>query len=318
MKTCLITGGAGNLGCQLTWAFTDRFDRIALFDVADGPVGLIAPFAVYEKVDLTDEEQTSRLIAHYQPNVVIHLASLLSGSCERDRRLGWKVNMGATFSLLEIVSQCCNAMFVFASSVATFGSDLPSIVSDDSPQWPDGLYGVTKMAAERLGVYYHRQHGLDFRCLRLPTTISRFAPAGAVSALASHAFLESARNGSFTFRTRPETEMALIYVQDVLRAIVGLSAAQASLLTRRVYNIHGISATCREIADAIVQQLPRAILHFEPDEKIVSLLESWPGRIDDTAAHRDWGWEPNFDLERMARHFIHETVSRTDPLSGTS
>src|SRR4051812_23902769 len=104
MKTCLITGGAGNLGCQLTWALADRFDRIALLDVADAPVGDIAPLAVYEEGDLTNEEQTCRLLVHYQPSVVIHLASLLSGSCESNRHLGWKVNMDATFSLLDSVS----------------------------------------------------------------------------------------------------------------------------------------------------------------------------------------------------------------------
>jgi nucleoside-diphosphate-sugar epimerase len=90
-----------------------------------------------------------------------------------------------------------------------------------------------------------------------------------------------------------------------------VSAVSSSLLRRRVYNIHGFSASCREIADVILRLLPHADLQFEPDEKAVALLESWPDRIDDTAAGRDWGWEPRFDLEHTAQHFIQETLDRS-------
>jgi nucleoside-diphosphate-sugar epimerase len=237
---------------------------------------------------------------------VNHLAALLSGRCERDRHLGWKVNMTGTFSLMETVIRHRNPMVIFPSSVAAFGVELPSVLEDDTPQWPDGLYGVTKMAGERLGVYYHRQHGTDFRCLRMPITISRFAPPGAVSALASHAFIEAASRGQFIFPCRQETTMALIYVQDVLRAILDLLAVPAARLTRRVYNIHGFTASCRDLADAITRQLPNTTLQFQPDIKTVTLLESWPNRIDDSAARSDWDWEPKYDLERMAQHFIQE------------
>ena len=105
------------------------------------------------------------------------------------------------------------------------------------------MYGVTKMAAERLGCYYHEKHGLDFRCLRLPITVSRHAPAGAASALASHAFIEAGRRGRFTFTARPDKPLAVIYVRDVLRAFVGLLAAPAAGLSCRVYNIAGMTVT---------------------------------------------------------------------------
>jgi threonine 3-dehydrogenase len=308
MATCLITGDAGNLGCQLAIALSNRFERIVLFDVAANPVGDVPPFAIFEQGDLTDEFKLDKLFAHHQPVAVVHLASLLSGSCERDRNLGWKVNMTGTFSLLETVIRHRNPMVIFVSSVATFGGELPSVLADDTPQWPDGLYGVTKMAGERLGVYYHRQHGMDFRCLRLPITVSRFAPTGAVSALASHAFVEAASNGQFIFTCRPETKMALIYVQDVLRAISDLMVAPARRLTRRVYNIHGFTASTLEIVDAVTKQLPHTNFQYQPDLKTVSLLESWPNQIDDSAARTDWYWKPHYGLERTAQHFLQEIV----------
>jgi len=166
------------------------------------------------------------------------------------------------------------------------------------------LYGVTKMAAERLGSYCHDKHGLDFRCVRLPITVSRHAPTGAASAIASHAFLEAARTGRFAFTARPDTPLALIYVRDVLRAFVGLLAASAAGLSRRVYNIAGMTVTPRDIAAAIRRRLPDAVLSFEPDDAIDRVLASWPGEIDDSTARRDWQWRPEWDLGRMADDFL--------------
>ncbi len=304
MATCLITGGAGNLASQLSWSLAGRYDRVVLFDVAPAPVAAIAPGAVFERGDLLDRAGLDSLFVRHRPAAVIHLASLLSGSCEDDRERGWAVNMDGTFALFEAALRGGAPMVVLASSVAAYGGTLPETLREDTPQWPDGLYGVTKMAAERLGVYYHRRHGLDFRCLRLPITVSRFAPAGAASALASHAFIEAVQRGQYTFCVRPDIRLALIYVRDVLQAFLGLLAAPSTGLGRRVYSVAGVAATLGEVADAIRRRLPEAKLRFDPDPAASALLASWPGRIDDSAARRDWGWQPGFDLERMADDFL--------------
>lgn len=304
MPTCLITGGAGNLACQLTWPLADRFDRIVLLDVAARPVGPTAPNARFERGDLLDAGGLDTIFARHSPTTVIHLASLLSGSCEQDRGLAWRVNMDGTFGLFEAALRHGRPTVLFASSVAAFGGRLPAVLTDDTPQWPATLYGVTKMAAERLGCYYHEKHGLDFRCVRLPITVSRHAPAGAASAIASHAFLAAARDGRFTFTARPETPLALIYARDVLRAFAGLLAAATTELSQRVYNIAGMTVTPGDIAAAIRRRLPDAVLDFAPDDAVDRVLASWPGTIDDSTARRDWHWRPEWDLERMADDFL--------------
>ena len=304
MATCLITGGAGNLACQLTWPLADRFDRIVLLDVAAQPVGPTAPNSRFERGDLLDAGGLDAIFARHTPTAVIHLASLLSGSCEQDRGLAWRVNMDGTFGLFEAALRHGRPTVLFASSVAAFGGRVPAVLTDDTPQWPVTLYGVTKMAAERLGCYYHQKHGLDFRCVRLPITVSRHAPAGAASAIASQAFLAAARDGRFTFTARPETPLALIYVRDVLRGFASLLAAPAAGLSQRVYNIAGMTVTPREIAAAIRRRLPDAVLDFEPDDAVDRVLASWPGAIDDSTARRDWHWRPEWDLERMADDFL--------------
>ena len=304
MAVCLITGGAGNLACQLSWTLAQQFERIVLLDIAPQPVGPVAPTAIFERGDLLDSIDAQ--LERHRPDVVIHLASLLSAECEQDRARAWRVNLDGTFALFEAALRRGVSQLLFASSVAAFGGQLPKTLTEDTPQWPDGLYGVTKMAAERLGVYYHRRHGLDFRCLRLGITVSRHASAGAASALASRAFIEATQNGEFTFRSRPDTKLALIYVRDVLRAFAGLTAAAASHLTRRVYNLSAMSVTSLEIAEAIRRRLPEATLRFEPDEPVATLLASWPQAMDDAAARRDWGWRPEWDLDRTADDFLAE------------
>jgi len=313
MATCLVTGGAGNLASQLSWTLAESYERIVLFDVAAAPVGSIAPAATFERGDLLEPRQLEALFARHRPSAVVHLASLLSGSCEQDRHRGWAVNMDGTFAVLE-AALCHGAPKVlFASSVAAFGGQLPAVLTDDTPQWPDGLYGVTKMAAERLGVYYQRRHGLDFRCLRLPITVSRYAPSGAASAMASRAYIEAAQTGHFTFRARPDTPLALIYVRDVLQALSLLLEAPAAALSQRVYNIEAVPTTLAGVAAALTRRLPHALLRFEPDPAVSALLASWPARIDDKAARRDWKWAPAFDLEGMTADFL-QALGTDEPL----
>ncbi|MFM8357969.1 MAG: NAD-dependent epimerase/dehydratase family protein, partial [Verrucomicrobiota bacterium] len=265
MTGCLITGGGGNLAGQLTWELAPRFGRIVLLDVAPGPVGGVSPRAVYERGDLLDAERLDAVLRRHRPAVVIHLASLLSGSCEEDRPRAWQVNMDGSFALFEAALRHGSPAVLFASTIAAFGGPPPAVLADDTPQWPEGLYGVTKMAVERLGVYYHRRHGLDFRCLRIPITLSRQAPAGAASALASRAFVEVARGQPFTFRARPDTRLALVHVRDVLRGLDGLLGAPEARLSRRVYNIGAMTVTPAGIVDAIRRRRPDADLRFEPD-----------------------------------------------------
>jgi threonine 3-dehydrogenase len=304
VSVCLITGGAGNLACQLSWTLADQFDRIVLFDRAEAPTGNISPVSRFVRGDLLNENQLADLFQEHKPTAVIHLASLLSGSCEQDRSLAWKVNLDGTFSLLELALRHGMPKVLFASSVAAFGGSLPEVLTDDTPQWPETLYGVTKMAVERLGCYYHKRHGLDFRCIRLPITISRHAPRGAASALASHAFIEAVHSGKFVFSARPETKLAAIYVRDLLRAFGDLLSAPESALTRRVYNIGGFTTTPGEIAAAIKNRLPGVELEFCPDDAVDGVLAAWPGAIDDSSARRDWQWRCDWNIDRTADDFL--------------
>lgn len=310
----LITGGAGNLACQLTFALARQADVITLMDIAERPAAATHSDCRYIRVDIADRHSIAEFIRELRPTTILHLASLLSGSCEQNRELAWRVNMDGTFALFETAIENGVGKIFFPSSLATYGGTLPSPLLDDHPQWPEGLYGVTKVACERLGSYYAARHGLDFRCLRLPIVISRHAPAGAASAFASRAFIEAMRAGAYTFKVFPEPEVSAVYVKDVLRAIVQLLEAPRDRLTGHAHNVHGLSISGDLIARAISRRVPYSRLNFAPDPQVAPLIASWPGVVDDHAARRDWGWAPQFDtIDALADDFLSELRAEVTP-----
>ena len=301
----LITGGGGNLARQLARRLIADGDSVVLFDIADAPPDVECE---YVKGDLTDIGSVTNALDHFQPDVLLHMASLLSGQCEQDHALGWQVNVTAAFALFEAVIKSSVKTMFFPSSLAAYGGKLPDPLPEDFPQWPQGLYGVGKATCERLGHYYHHVHGLDFRCLRLPMVISRFAPPGAASAYASRVFVDAVESGRFTFKVNPTTACSTVYVLDVLDGLRQFVRAPRENLSRCVYNIHSISPTAQQIADAVTARLGAKDIQFDPDEAVVNLIESWPKVVSDTSARNDWGWSPTRDLDAMADHFIQELI----------
>ena len=141
LGTTLITGGAGNLARQLSADLAEAGHRVVLVDLPPSAPGL--PFE-YHVADISDRVRLESILAEVRPNRVIHFASLLSGGSEDDRELAWRVNVDGAFGLFEAALANGVSSIFFPSSVAAYGSPLPETVPPDQPQWPSGLYGVTK------------------------------------------------------------------------------------------------------------------------------------------------------------------------------
>ena len=159
-------------------------------------------------------------------------------------------------------------------------------------------HGATKVAVERMGVYFRRRHGLDFRCLRFPLVVSPFAPEGAVSAFPSHAFKAASKGKPFCFPVSRTTGMSTLFLEDAIDSIVDFTAADPANLSSPAYNLHGYYLSAGMVADAARQRFPDFDFRFEPVETVEHLISSWPDALDDSAARRDWGWQPAFDFDR--------------------
>jgi nucleoside-diphosphate-sugar epimerase len=303
----LITGGTGNLGSRLVVPLIRRGERVVVYDIQPKPHVPSAEFKQVKVVtgDLGDREAVVKVVASHQIDTIFHFGAILSASAEENPYPAWRVNMDGTMNVLDAARLANTRKVIFTSTVATYGEGI-SRLDDETPQWPQSLYGVAKVAGERLGVYYHQRFGVDFRGLRLPPVLTARGPDGGTSAYCSAVFEHSARNGAYDFYVRPSTRAPMIYIEDAIAGLLQLHDAAEEKLSRRVYNVVGLSPTAEDLAAAVRRHLPKVKISYTPDPLRMNIVESWPHQVDDSAARRDWGWNPVADLDKITRGILDE------------
>ena len=303
-ETALITGGNGNLGRRVAERLLARGQKIVRFDLSGTePDRLDADERVITG-DIRDLGQLRALVRDERPDTIYHLASLLSGSSESDLEDAWAINATASFNLMNLARKHGVGKFFFASTAASYGEVTQNPMPLEYPQWPESLYGATKVAVERLGIYFKTRHGLDFRCLRFPLVISPDAPRTAVSAFPSHALRAAVNGERFSFPVSGNTGVSTLFIDDVIDSIVDFTAAEPSRLTRHVYNLHAYYLSAGMVADAASARFPGFEYDFAPVESVERLISGWPDVSDDSDARRDWGWKPKYDFDRSINRVI--------------
>jgi nucleoside-diphosphate-sugar epimerase len=304
----LITGGTGNLGSRLLVPLIRRGDALVLYDVCERPHVASPEFKEAKLIqgDLANRDTLLQAVRSDGIESIFHLGAVLSSAAEEHPDEAWRANMDGMSNVLEVARQAQVQHFVFTSTIATYGERVPDPLPADAPQWPTSLYGVTKVAGERLGVYYHHRFGVDFRVVRLPAVVAPRGATGGVSSYCSAVFEESVRKGRYEFYVNPTTSIPIVYIADVVQGLLALHDVPSENLTRRVYNIAGIHPSAKDLAAAIQKRLPHAEFSYKPDPMRIPILESWPHQIDDSDAKRDWGWQPLWDLDGMTGAVIEE------------
>jgi threonine 3-dehydrogenase len=302
----LVTGASGNLARRFIAELREHGLRghSCRFVLTDLQPGSDSGPDQFVPADLADTAGLRRLVEAHRPDVVAHFGSLLSGACEQNLERAWQINGTASLALLESAANLPGCLFFFPSTGATYGSGAPDPLPEDAPQWPVNFYGVAKVAIERAGAYLQGKRGLDFRCLRFPMVISPSAPATAVSAYASRAFVEARSGRTFVFPVSPSTGISTIYVKDVIAGIRQFLEAPCARLTRSVYNVHAFSPTAADVATAIRRHVPGFTHVFQPDAFVDGLLRGWPRVHRDDSARSDWGWAPRYDLAATAADLL--------------
>lgn len=310
INTALITGGNGNLGRLTAERLLARGVKVIKFDVPGTEPEQLHENEIHENQkhenethvigDIRDVKLLQHTFAEHKPDTVYHLASLLSGSSEADLDAAWEINATSSFKLLQLAQKHKVNTFFFASTIASFGSNLDDPLPENAEQWPENFYGVTKVAVERLGVYYKLKHGMDFRCLRFPLVISPFAPPTAVTAYPSHAFRAAAEGKSFVFPVAKNVGMSTIFLDDVISSIINFTYADKTSLTRHAYGLHAYFVSAEMVANEILKRHAGFEYRYEPNPAVEKLLNEWPDMIDDKQARTDWGWNPEYDFEKSA------------------
>ncbi len=298
----LITGAGGQIGCDLATMLKERGHYVIATDIASKPLAMCAD--QWHHLDVSDKNSVISLFRQDEPEVVYHLAAILSARGEEIPQQTYAVNEIGTFNVLEACREANVRQLMYCSSIAVFGPGTPDPTPDDCFLRPTTMYGVTKVGGELLGNYYHSRWGFDFRGVRFPGLISAALPGGGTSDYALFMYVDGVRIGAYESFCRPDTRIPLMYMPDALAAIVGLSEAPRERLGRCVYNIASFSPEAREIAKVVEAHVPGVKLTFRPDPGRQAILDSWPNALDDTCAREDWDWKPEFDLEAMSADLI--------------
>ena len=304
----LLTGAGGQIGHDLIGALVAAGHDVISTDLAPRPASHARAGGDWQRLDVTDATATETLIGTTRPDLVFHLAAILSARGEQDPRLAYNVNQTGTWNVLEACRKAGVKRLVFTSSIAVFGpppsGPLPDPTPDDVPLHPTTMYGVTKVAGELLCAYYTQKHDVDCRGVRFPGLISAAMPGGGSSDYALFMYVDAVRHGGYESFARPDTRIPLMYMPDGVRALLELAMADREKLTRCIYNIAAFSPRADEIAASVQRAIPSARFTYNPDPRRQGILDSWPKALDDSAARRDWGWKASYDLDGMTADLL--------------
>ncbi len=306
MRRIVVTGASGQIGTEMVTRLRALYsaDAVLATDIRSaGPEP--GPFAY---VDVTNGESLDAAVARHRADTIFHLAAILSAVGERRPQLTYQVNIGGLFNVLEVARARDCAVFT-PSSIAAFGPDTPSDPTpQDTIQRPNTMYGVSKVAGELLCDYYFTRFGLDTRGVRYPGIISHVAePGGGTTDYAVEIYYEAIRRRRYECFLGEGTQLDMMYMPDAIRAAIELMEAPADTLRHRnAFNVTAMQLTPESIAASIRRRIPDFELAFDVDPERQAIAESWPRRIDDTAAREEWGWEPEFDLDAMTDEMLEE------------
>jgi len=314
----LVTGAGGQIGSELVPALRERYgaDSVLSTDIrTPGQDDMGAgPFQV---LDATDARAVGAAAMRFEADCIYHLAAILSAVGERDPKLAYQVNMGGTVSVLEVARDQELSVFV-PSSIAAFGPTTPADgTPQDTVQRPTTMYGVTKVSGELLCDYYHFRYGVDVRGLRYPGIVSYAAPpGGGTTDWAVDIFVHAARGEDYTCFLPPDAQLDMMYIPDALRATIELMEADASRLEHwNAFNVTAMQLAPRDLAGILAERVPGFEVHYDVDPVRADIAASWPDRIDDSAARREWGWAPRYDVEAMVDDML-ANLRPPDPSAG--
>lgn len=312
----LITGALGQIGTELTNRLVaihgkenvvasglDRFDK------------KLTSAGYYERMDVTNTQLVRQVIKEYEITTVYHLASLLSGTSEKQPLFAWKLNVEPLINFCEMAREGLIKKIFWPSSIAVFGKGIPKEnVGQDVVLNPTTVYGISKLAGEKWCEYYFDKHGVDVRSIRYPGLISWKTPAGGgTTDYAVEIYYEAIEEGKYTSFISENTAMPMLYMDDAINATLKLmDAPKENITVRSSYNLGGMSFTPAELAAEIKKEIPEFEIDYKPDFR-QAIADSWPASIDDSVARKDWGLTYDFDITEMTRDMIKNLKTKLKP-----
>lgn len=319
----LIIGAAGMIGRKLTSALvaasrigSREISALTLADVVAPQAPQTAIPTQIHAVDLSASETAATLIAE-RPDVIFHLAAIVSGEAEADFEKGYRINLDGTRHLLEAIrlegmNQPYQPRLVFTSSIAVFGEPLPRDIPDEFPLTPLTSYGTQKAIGELLLADYSRRGFVDGIGIRLPTIVVRPGkPNKAASGFFSGILREPLSGQEAVLPVDPSVRHWFASP----RAAVGFLLHAANLDTsglgqRRSLTMPALAATIAEEIEALRRAAGEkavALIRHEPDATIAGIVAGWPQGFVAKRAE-SLGFKADADFDAIVRAHIEDEL----------
>ena len=313
----LITGGAGMLGRKLTRRLLDRghlrgeqIDAVDLVDLVEAPVD--SAVCAAHAADLSHPGAAEAFVS-LGPDVVFHLAGVVSGEAEANFDKGMRVNLDGTRQLFDAIRLAPGApRVVYTSSIAVFGAPFPDSIPDDFHPTPLTSYGTQKLIGEALLADYSRRGFFDGVGIRLPTVSVRpGAPNAAASSFFSGIIREPLAGQEATLPVSRDVR----HPHASPRAAIGFLVHAAELDTsrlgpRRNLTMPGVSVTVGEQIEALGRVAGSDVVELiteAADPVVGAIVAGWPQRFE-AARAIDLGFEADGSYDDIIRAYIEDDL----------
>ncbi|MDX1465007.1 MAG: D-erythronate dehydrogenase [Halomonas sp.] len=314
-----ITGAAGFLGQRLVHQLLDRGElngtairRLTLVDQSEPPA--IDREGVEIRALALDISTPGALdpLLDARPDVIYHLAAVVSSAAEADLDLGMRVNFDATRALLEgcRAHGLSGTRLIMASSVAAYGGDLPEVLDDMTALHPQNSYGAQKAMSELLVNDYSRRGLVDGLVLRLPTIVIRPGRPNAAASSFASSILREPLNGEEAICPVPtDLDLFVMSPARVVEALIhGAEVPGEALGPFRAFMLPGITVSVAEMLEALRETAGEEALarvRHEPDARIAAIVGSWPARFTNERARR-LGFHGDNNFREIVEAFLDE------------
>ena len=292
----LILGGGGFLGQKLAQQLV--INKSITVNGHAGPITAIElvdrfwpehriadPLIEYTQGDITDEALLSKTLDR-KPDVIFHLAAIVSGEAEKNFDLGMQVNLHANLQLLEMIRTFNHhPVVVFASTCAAFGpidkKATDQYITDYTAPEPQSSYGTQKVMMELLINDYTRKGYLDGRVLRLPTIVVRPGkPNAATSSFVSSIIREPLQGQRANCPVSDDVYVWILSPRAVTHNFIHAASLTSDQLGRkRIINLPGNTVQIKDMVralDGIADKPVSHLIDWKPDAFIQSIVLTWP------------------------------------------
>ncbi|MCX6037100.1 MAG: NAD-dependent epimerase/dehydratase family protein [Chloroflexi bacterium] len=329
-KSVLVTGACGEIGQALVQSLTKRGFRIVTADLAPLPETIKSLSAEHIQGDLVNRV---KIFYDYDFDIIFHLAASLSSKAEVATEEAHRINVEGTMQLLLLAAYKSEKLqkpvrFLFPSSIAAYGfpdratKQAAGNVKEDEWNTPHTMYGCNKLYCEKLGMYYSLFYGqrhldpappimLDFRAIRFPGLVSAFTvPSGGTSDYGPEMLHSAAAGKPYACFVDAGTRISFMAMPDAIKSLLMLMDAPRKSLTSQVYNIAAFSLTAGEFRQRALKAFPSAQITFEPNPRRQGIVDSWPEDVDDSLARKDWGWKPDYDVDKFFNEYFLPEIKK--------